>query len=95
MPTACLPLDTGERKRRLESSVQSHIGKWTLLTFPSAFTDPGRKKTAVACEDSGHTLTCSGTQPIKPQGSRNQRPEFPNFILKYLGSSTPEPTGCP
>lgn len=69
--------------------------KWTLPTFPTAFTDPGGKKTTGAYGESGHTLTCSGTQAIKPQDSRNQRPEFPNFILKYLGSSTPEATGCP
>lgn len=91
-------LSASEHRRAKEKAgVQCPVPhrKWTLPTFPTASTDPGQKKTTVAYEDSGHTLTCSGTQPIKPQGSRNQRPEFPNFILKYLGSSTPEATGCP
>lgn len=76
-----------------ESSIQSCIGNGPCLPSPTVLTDPEGKKTTVADEESGHTLTCSQTQPIKPQGSGNQRPAFPNFILKYLGSSTPEATG--
>lgn len=29
------------------------------------------------------------------QGSRDQKPEFPDFILKYAGISTPEATSLP
>lgn len=44
MPTACLPLNTGEQKRRLESSVQSHIGNGPYLPSPQPLLTQDRRR---------------------------------------------------
>ena len=41
--------------------------------------------------DSETHHTCSGRAATKPQRGRDQKPKFPNFILKYSGASTQKP----
>lgn len=41
--------------------------------------------------DSETHHTCSGREATKPQHGRDQKPKFPNFILKYSGASAQKP----